>query len=87
MFTNEIKKGTRVKLSFMASMGQTPRWEGTVADNARGIRRMVKVEGFFTETGSVWSHDITHAEVDKKWVIVEHTKAQLQTKLEIEQMG
>ena len=79
MLTNDIKRGMRVKLSLYASMGSTPRWEGEVWDNMRGIRRMVNVEGFFTEAGSVWSHDIMFCKPtpDSRWVPVEHTPAQL----------
>ena len=87
MKTNEIKKGMRVKLSRVASMGETPRWEGTMWDNMRGIRRIVEVEGFFTEAGSVWSHDITHVKVDGKWVEVEHTKNQIKQRQLVSAQG
>jgi len=69
MKTNEIKKGTRVQLR--------NGWQGTMADNAKGNTRMVTVEGFVTETGSVYSHDITDALIGTEWVSIEHTPAQL----------
>lgn len=73
MKTNEIKKGMRVKLN--------NGWFGTMADNMRGNTRMVTVEGIYTETGSVYAHDIVRAFVNGVWVDVEHTPAQLKLKL------
>ena len=72
MKTNDIKKGMRVRLR--------NGWYGTMADNMKGNTRMVEVEGWFTETGSVYSHDIAFVEVDGEWLTVEHTKAQLDLK-------
>lgn len=82
MLTNDIKKGMRVKLSYSASMGETPRWEGEVWDNARGNTRVVNVEGWETEAGSVYSHDIEYVKPtpDSDWVKVEHTEKQLKLK-------
>ena len=79
MLTNEIKKGARIILSHTASMGQTPRWRGTILDNARGIRRLVEVEGFETEAGSVWSHDIIACKPtpENDWIAIEYTKNQI----------
>ena len=53
MKTNEIKKGMLIRLS--------NGWYGIMADNMRGNTRMVKVQGDFTELGSVYSHDIQAA--------------------------
>ena len=50
MKTNDIKKGMRVKL--------TNGWFGTMKDNARGNIRLVDVEGYCREIGSVYSWDI-----------------------------
>jgi hypothetical protein len=69
MLTNQIKKGTRVQMR--------NGWYGTMADNMRGNTRMVEVEGIYTETGSVYSHDIVQVEVGDAWQQVEHTPAQL----------
>lgn len=80
MKTNNIKKGDRVK---MRGTG----WEGTMMDNKRGNIRDVRVEGTFTEVGSVYSHDIEFVKVDGKWKKVEHTKAQLELKKTIEAAG
>lgn len=74
MLTNEIKKGTRVRLR--------NGWYATMADNARGNIRMATVEGFETETGSVYSHDIMRVQLpDGSWQIVEHTPAQKKVKI------
>lgn len=70
MKTNDIKKGMRVKLA--------NGWYGTMADNAKGNTRMVTVEGHYTETGSVYSHDIKFVldSEHSQWRLVEHTDAQ-----------
>jgi hypothetical protein len=69
MKTNDLKKGVRVRLR--------NGWEATIEDNGRGNTRMATVYGFYTEMGSVYSHDIVAAKVDDKWVCVEHTPAQI----------
>jgi hypothetical protein len=52
-------------------------------DNAKGNTRMVEVEGFVTEIGSVYSHDIVAVEIKGQpsyrlaWQAIEHTPAQL----------
>ena len=69
MKTNDIKKGARVHLR--------NGWQGTMKDNAKGNTRMVEVEGFYTEIGSVYSHDIVAVETPTGLVAVEHTPAQL----------
>ena len=68
MKTNDVKKGTRVKLR--------NGWFGTMADNAKGQTRMVDVEGFCREIGSVYSHDIVAALIGETWTAIEHTPAQ-----------
>jgi len=50
MKTNDLKKGMRIQLR--------NGWYGTMADNMRGNTRLVEVEGTYTETGSVYCHDI-----------------------------
>lgn len=70
MKTNDIKKGTRIQLR--------NGWQGTMKDNAKGNTRMAEVEGFVTEIGSVYSHDIVAAQgPDGNWIPVEHTPAQI----------
>jgi hypothetical protein len=79
MKTNDLKKGARVQLR--------NGWFGTVADNARGNIRMVTVEGDFTETGSVYSHDILRAQpVGGAWEFVDHTDAQLKLREQVERV-
>lgn len=68
MRTNDLKKGMRVRLA--------NGWYATVADNALGNTRLATVEGIYTETGSVYAHDIAYAVVDGAFVAIEHTAAQ-----------
>jgi hypothetical protein len=70
MKTNDIKKGARILLR--------NGWYGTMYDNMKGNTRMAEVEGFETEIGSVYSHDIMEVLVDGYWVRVEHTPKQLE---------
>lgn len=76
--TNEIKKGHRIM--------QRNGWFGTMVDNARGTIRMAEVEGYVTEMGSIYAHDIVLAQIDDVWYVVEHTKAQLELKKRVERM-
>jgi len=77
--TNEIKKGTVIK---SVQLG-TP-VTGIMMDNLKGDRRLVDVKGseigMFDEMGSIYSHDIVMAQVDDRWIEVEHTKKQLKLK-------
>lgn len=79
MKTNDIKKDMRFRLR--------NGWYATMKDNAKGNTRIAEVEGFFTEVGSVYSHDIYTVLVDGKWVDVEHTPAQLKLKKDVENLG
>ena len=87
MKTNDIKKGTRIRLR--------NGWYGTMADNMRGNTRMVDVEGFAREIGSVYAHDILLVLVPLKGskplhtdiVYVEHTPAQFKLRKQLEAMG
>ena len=78
MKTNDIKKGTQVRLE---GYGNTT---CTVVDNRKGVRRQVAVKGsevgLFDETGDMWSHKILEAKVNGSWIKVEHTKKQLEVK-------
>ena len=66
--TNEIKKGDRIL--------QENGWFGTMYDNKNGNIRMAEVEGFFTEIGSVYSHDIVAAKKDGVWHHIKYTDKQ-----------
>ena len=72
MKTNDLKKGTPIRLR--------NGFRAVLADNKKGNIRMAEVfgaeQGFYDEIGSVYSHDIVLAEVEGKWVEVEHTDAQ-----------
>ena len=76
MKTNDLKKGTRIELACG--------WFATLVDNRKGNTRIADVEGDFREMGSVYSHDIIRALVEKDgqmvWVLVEHTANQLKCK-------
>jgi hypothetical protein len=90
MLTNDIKKGMWVQLSFSASMGSTPRWEGEMWDNMRGNTRVVDVYGWEHEAGSVYAFDIVGVKLNKndaEWIPVEHTPAQLKLKDQVRAMG
>jgi hypothetical protein len=82
MKTNDIKKGMRILLN--------NGWEGTMWDNMRGNTRVAEVEGYFTEAGSVYSHDIVackpNPDTDEVWTPVEHTKAQLKLRKQVDDM-
>lgn len=80
MKTNELKKGTRIQLANS--------WYATLEDNMKGNTRLATVEGFFTEMGSVYSHDIIMFKNDKGlWEKVEHTPAQLKFKKQVSSFG
>jgi hypothetical protein len=74
MKTSEIKKGMRVKLD--------NGWYGTMMDNMRGTTRMVEVEGYYTEIGSVYSYDIALVLPIKGgiWETIEYTEKELKVK-------
>ena len=77
MKTNDLKKGTRILLC--------NGWEATLIDNAKGNTRMANVEGFVTEMGSVYSHDILA--VLPTGERVEHTPAQIKLMGMVRAMG
>jgi len=60
-------------------------WEAVIADNKKGNTRIATVEGFFTETGSIYSHEImAWKDENGDWQPIEHTKEQLQLERSIE---
>lgn len=73
--TNEIKKGYRIV--------QSNGWFGTMMDNQKGNIRIAEVEGFFTETGSIYAHDIEAVEIDGQWYAIKHTEKQLALKRKV----
>jgi hypothetical protein len=84
MKTNDLKKGDRVLLN--------NGWYATIADNKKGNIRMAEVEGLYTETGSVYSHEIgfyipSTSFGDGPRVQLEHTDKQLKLKAQLEEMG
>jgi hypothetical protein len=86
--TKDLKKGMRVMLSRSASMGELPRWQGTVMDNcSKATRCFLNVEGWATEMGDVYSHDVEAVLIDGKWEQIEHTPKQLELKEKVKAMG
>tara|TARA_Y100000004_G_C8781048_1_gene354975 strand:+ start:208 stop:516 length:309 start_codon:yes stop_codon:yes gene_type:complete len=69
MKTNDLKKGMKVLLR--------NGWEARIEDNRKGNTRLATVYGFYTEMGSVYSHDIV-SYVDENGFMhdIEHTPAQ-----------
>lgn len=69
MFTNDLKKGTRIQLR--------NGWYATLMDNQKGNARCADVEGFYREMGSVYAHDIMqYQDANGNWNPVEHTDKQ-----------
>ena len=68
MKTNDIKKGMRFRLR--------NGWFATMADNRKGNIRMATVEGDYTETGSVYAHDIVSVLIGDTWHPVTMTASQ-----------
>jgi hypothetical protein len=54
--TNELKKGTRIKLK--------NGWYATLMDNKKGNIRLAEVEGIFTEIGSIYASEIAAYELE-----------------------
>jgi len=77
--TNDIKKGARVQLA--------NGWYATMADNRKGDVRVATVEGVFTETGSIYAHDIVRAEHQGAWVLIDHTPRQIAMKHRVTTWG
>jgi hypothetical protein len=79
LFTNDLKRGTKVRLR--------NGWEAKIEDNKKGNTRLATVYGDYTEMGSVYSHDITHANVGGSWQKVTHTPKQGDLKKKVRAMG
>jgi hypothetical protein len=79
MKTNDLKKGDRVRLR--------SGWYATIEDNRKGDIRRATVEGYFTETGSVYSHDIVcMVHPEKGAAYIEHTPAQVKLRNQVNRM-
>lgn len=70
--TADIKKGTTILLN--------NGWYGTMMDNKKGVTRFAEVEGFETEVGSIYAHDIAAAFINDQWTSVEYTQKELDCK-------
>lgn len=86
METKNIKKGMRVQLR--------NGWYGTMAENCRGNTPMVTVEGYCTETGSVYVFDIARVrtatgqlDAFETWEPVELTDKQKKFQQQVMAMG
>jgi hypothetical protein len=77
--TNDLKKGARVQLN--------NGWYATIQDNRKGDVRIATVEGLYTETGSIYAHDIVRVELSDGWVAVSHTPKQKATRDRVRNFG
>jgi hypothetical protein len=71
MFTNDLKKGTRILLRIG--------WEADLIDNKKGTIRVARVYGIEDECGSIYAHDIVARKTpgDPNWIRdIEYTPAQ-----------
>jgi len=66
--TNDLKAGTRVLLR--------NGWMATLKDSKKGNIRVAEVEGYVTEIGSIYAHDIIAATVGGKTFDIHHTDSQ-----------
>jgi hypothetical protein len=71
----ELKRGTRVRLR--------NGWEAIINQKCKGNILNATVFGDFTETGSIYTHDIIAAEINGQWVDVEMTEGQAQFHKEV----
>jgi hypothetical protein len=53
----------------------------------KGNTRLATVYGEFTETGSVYAHDIVQVQIADQWFPVEHTPAQIKLKDQLKRIG
>jgi hypothetical protein len=79
MKTNDLKRGSRIKLANGL--------EADIVDNMKGNTRMATVYGDFTDTGSVYAHDIVAVKIADDWHSVEHTPAQAKLKQQLQRIG
>lgn len=69
MKTNELKKNTKVQLR--------NGWKATLLDNKKGNVRDALVEGFCTEAGSIYTHNIVARFENGSWIHdIEYTDSQ-----------
>jgi hypothetical protein len=66
--TGQLKKGARVRMRNGL--------EAIVVKECEGNTLIAKVFGAFTETGSIYAHNIVSTEVDGQWIEVEMTEEQ-----------
>lgn len=77
--TNDLKKGTPITLK--------NGWAAIIMDNKKGDIRLAEVDGLVKEIGSIYAHDIDTAFINGEWVLVDHTKSQLQLKDMVDNLG
>ena len=87
MLTNEIKKGTSVKLDHLGLVVS-----GTMLESQKGNTRLVQVNGsevgLFDEAGSVYAYNIVEAQnAEGQWEKVEHTEAQKKLAVTVSELG
>jgi len=79
MLSNELKKGMHVQLK--------NGWFGVMMDNARGNIRMVEVDGYCKEIGSVYVWDIDAMCDTSPACKIELTEKQIKARNAIKAMG
>ncbi len=79
MLTNDLKKGDRI--------GLRNGWMATILDNRKGNTRLCEVEGFCTEMGSVYAHDIMFKVMGTWRQEITHTPEQIKLQAQCEAMG
>lgn len=82
MKANDLRKGDRVLLK--------NGWYATMADNKKGNIRLATVEGFETEMGSIYMHDVAwhvHSETNVILDAVEEHPSAKKTKAALAAMG
>lgn len=80
MKTNELKKGTKVRMR--------NGYEGFLMDNRKGNLRCVNMTKCpYPEIGDQYAHNIVAALVNGEWVTIEHTPEQLKLKQKCESFG
>lgn len=77
--SNDVKKGARILLS--------NGWFGTMMDNRRGTIRLAEVEGYCTDIGSVYAHDIAWAKIGDAWCKVVPPKASAALQRQLAALG
>ena len=86
MKTKDVKKGMEIKTTQLGLPISGVMMDSYGNRKTRLIDTKGTEVGLFDEIGSVYSYDIVAAEVNGKWVNVEHTDKQLKLKATVSQL-